>query len=118
MESDNESKQIVLSYIKALDKQDYVEAASYLDGAVRIKGPGGESFGSSKDFIGMLKQYRGKYDLKKVFVDGKDVCVIYDFITPIAKAIMCSWYGIEGGKINVVQTIFDPAPFDAAAKRQ
>ncbi len=81
-----------------------------MDGAVHIKGPGGESFSNPNEFIGMLKQYRGKYDLKKVFVDGEDVCVIYDYITSMGKAIMCSWYLLKAGKINFIQTIFYSEP--------
>ena len=117
MESDNKSKQVVLSYIRALDSQDFTGAASFMDGAVHIKGPGGESFSNPNEFMGMLKQYRGKYDLKKVFVDGDDVCVIYDYVTPMGKAIMCSWYLLKGGKINFIQTIFDPSPFEQGAKQ-
>lgn len=110
----NNPKELVLSYIKALDEHNYDEAASYLNETVTILGPSGESFSKPSEFVGMLKQYRGKYDIKKVFTDGSDVCLLYDFKTPSAKAIMCSWYQVKGDKIAWIQTIFDPSPFGPA----
>ena len=112
----NESSELVMSYIKALDAQDYNRAASYLSENVRIMGPGGETFRTASEFIGMLSQYRGKYDVKKVFTDGNEVCLIYEFKSLNAKAIMCSWYQVNQGKISWVQTIFDPSPFAPPTK--
>jgi len=111
MQIKNNSREVVLSYVKALDNQDYEAAENYLNDCVRIRGPSGESFGKPKDFIEMLRQYRGKYDLKKVFVDGDDVCLLYDLATAVATVFMCSWYEVRGGKITSIRTIFDPSPF-------
>jgi hypothetical protein len=114
MQTSSNPKEVVLSYIKALDAHDYDVAADYLSERVTILGPSGESFSKPSEFIGMLKQYQGKYDMKKVFVDGNDVCLLYDFKGASAKAIMCSWYKVDGNKISWIQTIFDPSPFGPA----
>ena len=100
-----------MSYIGALDGQEYEKALALLHERVRVRGPGGESFGKPLDFIEMLRKYRGKYDVKKVFADGDDVCVIYDLATTGAKVFMSSWYHVKEGKIDSVQTIFDPRAF-------
>ena len=100
-----------MSYIGALDGQEYEKALALLHGRVRVRGPGGESFGKPLDFIEMLRRYRGRYDVKKVFADGDDVCVIYDLATTGAKVFMSSWYHVKDGKIDSVQTIFDPRAF-------
>jgi hypothetical protein len=36
----------------------------------------------------MMEQQRGNYDIKKVFVDGSDVCLLYDFITPKVTSVV------------------------------
>ena len=102
-----------MSYITALDRRNYEEAMSYLDGNVRIKGPAGETFGKPLDFVEMLRKYRGRYDVKKVFVDGDDVCVLYDLSTTGPTVYMSSWYQVKERKIVSIQTVFDPRAFDS-----
>ncbi|HTV82959.1 MAG TPA: nuclear transport factor 2 family protein [Acidobacteriaceae bacterium] len=108
------AKEAVLSYIRALEAGDYAAARRYLADNVRVKGPSGEAFRSPDEFLKMMEQQRGKYDIKKVFVDGGDVCLLYDFITPKVTAFSCSWYRVRGGKIRSIQTVFDPRAFAAA----
>ena len=104
-------REVVMSYISALDKQDYGAALALLRNDVQIRGPAGESFGKPLDFIEMLRKYRGKYDIKKAFSDGSDVCLWYDLKTSGPTVFMSSWYGIRDGKIASIQTIFDPSAF-------
>ncbi len=105
------SRHVVMSYIDALHNQRYDSALDYLDENVRIRGPAGESFGKPIDFIEMLRKYHGKYDVKRAFVDGSDVCVWYDLDTTAAKVFMASWYSVKDDKIVSIQTIFDPRAF-------
>jgi len=100
-----------MSYIEALDHQRYEEALKLLHDNVRIRGPGGETFGKPLDFIEMLRKYQGKYDVKKMFVDGDDVCIFYDLKTTRPTVFMSSWYHVHEGKIVSIQTIFDPRAF-------
>jgi len=111
MSPENRAKEIVMSYVKALDSQDYKVARDLLADNVRVKGPSGEGFRSATEFIEMLQKQRGKYDLKKTFVDGDDVCLLYDFVTPRVRAFFCSWYQVKDGRIASIQTVFDPTPF-------
>jgi len=104
-------KEVVMSYIDALDRQRYEEAMSFLHVGVRIKGPAGETFGKPLDFIEMLRKYKGRYDIKKVFADGNDVCVLYDLTTTGPTVYMSSWYQVEKGKIVSINTVFDPKAF-------
>jgi hypothetical protein len=107
----SDAKEVVMSYIRALDSQDYDTASTYLSSEVRVKGPAGEMFRKPNEFIDMLRSYHGKYDLKKVFTDGNDVCLLYDLKTPTATVFMCSWYQVNHGKIGSIQSVFDPRPF-------
>jgi hypothetical protein len=80
---------------------------------VRVKGPAGEIFRSPDEFLKMMEQQHGEYDIKKVFADGSDVCLLY-FITPKVTTFFCSWYQVKDGKISSIQTVFDPRAFAAA----
>ena len=111
MEAKSSSKEVVMEYIRALDGQAYEKALDLLDENVRIRGPGGETFGKPLDFIEMLRMYRGKYDIKKAFVDGDDVCLLYDLATTGPTVFMSSWYQVKDGKIVSIHTVFDPKSF-------
>jgi len=102
------AKEAVMSYIKAMGDRDYALARNYLGDNVRVKGPAGEAFRSPDEFLKMMEQQRGHYDIKKVFADGRDVCLLYDFIAPNATTFFCSWYQVQDGKISSIQTVFDP----------
>jgi hypothetical protein len=104
-----EPREVVMSYISSLDKQEYDAALKLLHDNVRIRGPAGETFGKPLDFIEMLRKYRGRYDIKRTFSDGNDVCLWYDLKTTGPTLFMSSWYQVQKGKIVSIQTIFDPS---------
>lgn len=107
------AREVVMPYIQALDTRDYAAARKYLQDSVFIKGPGGEAFRSPDEFLSMMERQRGRYDIRKVFVDGDDVCLIYNFVTDKATVLFCSWYQVKAGKIASIETIFDPRAFTA-----
>jgi ketosteroid isomerase-like protein len=113
MISETDAKKIVMSYITALDSGDYQAAQELLGDNVRVKGPAGEAFRTPAEFIEMLRKQNGKYDLKKIFVDDDEVCVLYDFVTPKVRTFFCSWYHVKDGRIVSIQTVFDPRAFSA-----
>jgi len=111
MSAKSPSLEVVMAYINALDSQDYETAVNHLHDKVRIRGPAGETFGTPYDFIEMLRRYRGKYDIKKSFADGDDVCLLYDLQTNGPTVFMSSWYQVKQGKIVSIHTVFDPRAF-------
>ena len=117
MPTSNRALDVVMSYIKALDSQHYDKALEHLDDDVRIRGPAGETFGKPLDFIEMLRKWQGKYDVKKAFADGDDVCVLYDLKTTGPTVFMSSWYQVKDGKIVSVQSVFDPRAFGPPPER-
>ena len=51
-------------------------------------------------------------DKRKVFVEGDDVCVIYDMHTqPVPDARIAEWYTVRDGTIAAVSVVFDARPF-------
>lgn len=112
------TEEVVKHYIVALDRQEYEAAVKLIDEHVRIIGPAGESFGGPKGFISMMKKFPGRYDIKKMFLDGDEACLLYDFILKDATVYMCSWYRVSNEKINYIRTIFDPAAFENPSKTE
>jgi hypothetical protein len=112
------TREVVMSYIKAMDSRDYAAARNHLGDSLLVKGPAGEAFRSPDEFLDMMGKQRGKYDVKKVFVDGDDACLLYDFVTQTVTAFFCSWYQVKNGKITSIQTVFDPRAFAAAQDKR
>ena len=108
------ARETVMSYIEALDSGDYPAARNFLSDNVLVKGPAGEAFRTPDEFLKMMRQQQGKYDVKKVFVDGNDVCLLYNFVTDKVNTFFSSWYQVQAGKIVSIQTVFDPRAFGAA----
>ncbi|MDG6982962.1 MAG: nuclear transport factor 2 family protein [Nitrososphaerota archaeon] len=102
-------KELVTSYIAALHEQRYEDAMVLLQDNVRIRGPAGETYGKPTQFVETLRKYRGKYDIKRMFADGEDVCVLYDLVIGQSAVYMSSWYQVRDGKITSINTIFDPS---------
>lgn len=111
MSLENNPKEIVLNYIKNLDEFRYNEAGKFLTEKVQIIGPAGESFTSTNEFLKMLQSFKAKYDIMKVFVDGEDVCLLYDMKMSEITAYTASWYHLKNNKIAKIRTIFDSKLF-------
>jgi hypothetical protein len=111
METMQSAREVVMSYINAMGNQDYAAVRNYLGDNVLVKGPSGEAFRSPDEFVSMMSKQRGKYDMKKIFVDGDDVCLLYNFVTQTVTTFFCSWYQVKDGKIISIQTVFDPSAF-------
>jgi hypothetical protein len=112
------AQEVVMTYITAMSNRDYAAARNYLGDSLLVKGPAGEAFRSPDEFLKMMEQQRGTYDIKKVFVDGNDVCLLYDFATQAVTTFFCSWYQVKDGKISSIQTVFDPRAFAAAQEKR
>lgn len=112
MNSETSAKDVVMSYIKNLDEYKYDDVENLLSEKVQVIGPAGESFKNPKEFLNMLRIYKAKYDIKKVFVDGNEVCLLYDMKTPKVTAYTASWYRVKNNKIEYIRSIFDSKLFN------
>ncbi len=108
-----DARETVMAYIKAMSERDFAAVRSYMADNVRVKGPAGEAFRSPYEFLKMMEQQSGQYDIKKIFVDGDDVCLLYDFVASKVTTFFCSWYQVTDGKITSIQTVFDSKAFAA-----
>ena len=103
------ARDAVMSFINALNAQDYETARKYTQDDMQFVGVLGERDGAEAYFKDM-KKMRLQYEIRKIFVDEDDVCLLYDIDMSGKKIFTCGWYHVEEGKINSIHVIFDPRP--------
>jgi len=101
--------EIVMSCINALNEEDFKTARKYTTEDFSFVGVLGSRNGAAAYFSDMEKM-KLKYNVKKVFVNGDDVCLLYDLTMSGITIFGCGWYHIEGDKINSLRVVFDPRP--------
>jgi hypothetical protein len=105
----NENTEVVLSFIQALNNDNFAAARSCLNDNLRFEGVLGARDGAGA-YMADMEKMKFKYDIKKVFTDDHDVCLWYD-IDMGGKTVLCAgWYKVQHGKIEHFQVLFDPRP--------
>jgi len=109
--------EVIQSYQAALGKGDFATARKLMQDNMTFQGPL-DTFTTADEYLESLKKLASivqRIDLKKVFVDGDDVCVLYDMVTstPAGTAFIAEWYQVKGGKIAALRVVFDARPFAA-----
>jgi hypothetical protein len=108
-------KEVVMGYQRALGNSDWKTARSFLRDDMKFNGPIAQ-YDKPEPYIEDLKRLHGiveRVDMKKVFVDGDDVCLLYDMVTktPAGTAFICEWYHVDDGKVAAIRVVFDARPF-------
>jgi len=101
-------------FFDAWTSKDFERARELVHDDVSFEGPI-DSFSDADSYVASLRQLAHIVtgaDKKKVFVDGNDVCVIYDLLTvPVPSSRTCEWYRVRDGKVASVSVVFDARPF-------
>jgi len=111
------ASEVVESYRAALGKGDFATARKLMQDNMTFEGPF-DTFNKADDYLEATRRLASiiqRIDLKKVFVDGDDVCVLYNMVTntPAGTAFIAEWYQVKGGKIAALRAVFDARPFAA-----
>lgn len=112
-----DKKTLTLEYLKAVATQDYGKLEQLLAADLRFRGPV-MTRSSAQDFIGALKRLSAVHvrsDVKRVFVDGEEVCVIYDFVTSTSAGALptIEWLHFDGVRIRAIDLYYDQKPWQA-----
>jgi len=116
------SSAIALAYLAAFERGDRTEVRKLLADQGAFIGPL-QSFTVAERFMeaaDIFMRLTRKFEIKKVLVDGDDICVFWDYTTivPSIPVIpIAEWFRIESGKIKFLQLHFNPAPLVAAMER-
>jgi hypothetical protein len=104
------AREVVLACVEAINEENFKLARHYVSNDLSFVGVLGSRQGGDAYFSDM-ERMRLKYDVKKVFADGQDVCLFYDLAISGTTIFVCAWYQVEDGKISSLKVIFDPRPF-------
>jgi hypothetical protein len=109
-----DAAQVGEGFFDAWTSKDFQRARAFLHDDVSFTGPI-DKFSDADSYLASLQRLGGLVDgvdKHKVFVDGDDVCVIYDLrsaLLPTSR--VCDWYRVRDGKIDRVSVVFDARPF-------
>jgi len=104
------AKEVVMNFVKALNAEDFKTARSYAHDNMKFVGVLGQRDGADAYFKDM-EHMKLKYDIKKAFADGSDVCLLYDLQMSGLTIFGCGWYQVdEAGLITSLKVVFDPRP--------
>jgi ketosteroid isomerase-like protein len=124
MQPKSNAKEVVISYLEALNDQDFKAARSHLKDDMTFLAPIA-SHNSADAYLEANERLRSiyrinkvLYEVKKVFVDGDDVCVFFDFNIGSATLFASGWFHVANGKISSIRVVFDPRPIvELSAKK-
>jgi hypothetical protein len=109
--------QVVQGFVGAMGKGDFADARKYLHDNLSFRGPI-DAFDKPEPYLQSLEKLHKmveRVDMKKMFVDGNDVCLLYDLVinTQAGTSFVCEWMQVKSGKIAAIRTVFDARPFAA-----
>lgn len=106
---------VVERYQDAWKRKDLAAARTHLHDDLSFQGQL-DTFTNADDLIGALTRLAPivkDIQRRKQFVDGQDICEIYDLVTatPAGTAPVAEWYRVRGDKIASIRVFFDARPF-------
>jgi ketosteroid isomerase-like protein len=109
--------EVAQSFKAALGKGDIAAARKLMHDDMTFKGPL-DAFDRPEPYLEALKKLASiveRVDVKKMFTDGGDVCMLYDMVTksPAGTAFIAEWLTVKDGRIASIRTVFDARPFAA-----
>ena len=110
-------KKLALAYLEAVARQQYDKVDGFLAPDLRFRGPA-MTRTSAGEFLAALKRLAAihvRNDVKRVFVDGDHVCVIYDFVTDTSAGALpaVEWLQFAGDRISSIDLYYDRLPWQA-----
>ena len=107
-------EKLAVAYLDAVGKKDMQKVESLVAADVRFVGPA-MTIQGARDLLAAFRRISAVHvrnDIKRVFADGDEVCVIYDFVTDTAGALPAiEWLRFEGGRIQTIHLYYDQVPW-------
>ena len=115
----NDPKSIAVAYVEGCGRRDLRAVEHLLAPDISFVGPGSSTRGAPA-YLAILERLGPVWagsEIRKVFADGPDVCVIYDFVTstPAGKVPIVEWLRVVDQRIASVELFFDRISFKPAA---
>ena len=102
-------KALAIQYIEAVGQKRLDTLPSFLHAEMDFSGNIAASHGADAWAAALrrLSPILVRNDIKRVFVDGNEVCVIYDFVTTVCPVPSVEWLVFDGNKIKSIYLLFD-----------
>jgi hypothetical protein len=115
MSNSSEARRVGTTHVEAMGRKDFAAMEKQFAADVAFKGPGGALNGRETvlDAYRRLGPILERNDVRKILVDGDDVCVIYDFVTdtPGGAIATVEWLQLVDGRIRAIWLLFDRGPW-------
>jgi len=106
--------EVIQKYQEATGKGDFVTARKLVHDDLAFHGPI-DRFDKPEPLFEALKTLLPiveRIEVRKVFVDGNDVCVLYDMVTKTSGTeLIVEWFKVRDDKIASIRVVFDARPF-------
>jgi hypothetical protein len=116
-----DAARVAEEFFDAWTSKDFDKARTLVHDDLSFEGPL-DSFSDADSYLASLQQLSAIVtgaEKQKVFVDGADVCVIYDLKTaPVPSSRTCEWYRVRDDKVASVSVVFDARPFASLFEEQ
>src|SRR5262249_37144830 len=101
----------VQAFQEAVGSDDFATTRKLLHDDLSFRGPI-DTFDAPEPYLESLKKLKqmvARIDMRKVFVDSDDVCLLYDMVTntPVGTAFIAEWHHVQGKKIGSIRVVFD-----------
>ena len=110
-----EPAHVAREYVEAVGDKEFGKIEALLAPDVQFTSPA-MTLSSAAEVLTALRRIGAilvRNEIRRVFVDGNEACVIYDFVsdTAIGTVPTVEWLRIEGGRIRCVKLYYDRAPW-------
>lgn len=109
---------VVKAYLDAFERRDFEAARRWLsDGPFAYVGPT-RTFDRADAYLadlGRLGLILKRCEWRKLFADGADVCVIFDFhstLPDLERTRVAEWLTVEAGRITRIEVFLDASPYN------
>ena len=108
-------KTLALAYLNAAGTQQCDDIEAMLAPDFVFRGPA-RTITSAEEYVAALQRLGAihvRNDVKRVFVDGDEVCLIYDFVTdtPAGALTTVEWLRFDGDRIRSIDLYYDRLPW-------
>lgn len=104
----------VREYLSAVANKDLGRVERLIAPDIELVGPA-MTLAGARDVLAALRRIGAihvRNDVKRVFVDGDEACVIYDFVTDTVGVVpTIEWLGFQAGRIRSVKLYYDQVPW-------
>ena len=105
---------VVRAYLSAVGNKDLAKVEELLTPDITFAGPV-MKFAGVRDVLAGFRRIGAihvRNEIQRVFVDGDEACVIYDFVTDtIGSVPTIEWLRFEGSRIRDVKLYYDQVPW-------